>query len=457
MPQPQERTSLSRYSIGKSLGEIRSRVSPGLQNILGNTGWLMLDRVIRMGLGVVVGVWVARYLGPSQFGSLNFAISFVALFGTLTTLGLENIVIKEIVLDGSRLPELLGTAFALRLGGSLLAPLLAVAAVFAVQPHDSLAILLVSLLSIGLVFQAFDTIDSYFQSQVRSRLTVWAKNSAFLTVAALRINLIHRKGPVWSFAAAQVVELALGAIGMVVLYRWSGGRIKQSRFSRSRAVELLKLSWPVILSGMAIMIYMRIDMVMLKVMKGDVAVGIYAAATRVSEVWYFIPSAIVSSVAPAIIRAKNNPTVYHTRLQKLFSVMTLLAVIIGSGIALSSHWIIHRLYSQAFDAASPVLAVHVWASVFVFLGVAQAPWDFSENLLKLGFYRTLSGAVSNVFLNVFLIPRYGALGAAIATVVSYAVSGVLANAFNSATRPILVMQMRSLFLMGLWSKATEAE
>ena len=443
---------MNRFRIGKSLGEIRSRVSPSLQRILGNTGWLMLDRIIRMGMGVVVGVWVARYLGPSRFGSLNFAISFVALFGTLTTLGLENIVVKEIVLDSSRIPELLGTAFALRVGGSVLAPLLAISAVFVVQPHDNLAILLVSLLSIGLFFQAFDTIDSYFQSQVRSKLTVWSKNSAFLSAAAFRVYLIYRKGPVWTFAAAQVTELALGAFGLVVLYQWTDGRIRQWRFSKRRAVELLKQSWPVILSGMAIMIYMRIDMVMLKVMQGDAAVGIYAAATRVSEVWYFIPSAIVSSVSPAIIRVRDNRALYYSRLGRLFSLMSLIAIVIGSIIALMSHWIIHLLYSNAFAAAAPVLAVHIWASVFVFLGLAQAPWDFAENLLKLGFYRTLAGGVSNVLLNLVLVPRYGPLGAAIATVISYAVSGVFANAFDRRTRSIFFLQLKSILPIKLWER-----
>lgn len=426
--------------------------SPGIRRIAGNTVWLVIDRLVRMGLGVVVTVWVARYLGPAEFGSFNFAVSFVALFATLTTLGLDNIILREIVLDGSKAPEILGTGFSLRIAGSILAPLIAMLTVRLIQPNDRVAILLVSLMSIGLVFQSFDTIDFYFQSQVQSKLTVWAKNSAFLLMAGFRVLLIHLKAPLWTFAAAQVTELALGAAGLVVAYQWSGGRLSLWRARKQRAIELLTQSWPVILSGMAIMIYMRIDMVMLKVMQGDKATGIYAAATRVSEVWYFIPSAIVTSVSPAIIRARDNPDLYYGRIGKLFTLMTALAVIIGSGIALSSHWIIHTLYSDAYMAAAPVLAVHVWASVFVFLGVAQAPWDFSENLLKLGFYRTLAGAIANVLINLVLLPKYSSMGAAIATVVSYAVSSVFANAFSSATRPIFFMQMRSFVLADLWMK-----
>ncbi len=426
------------------------RLTPGLRNILGNTSWLMVDRMVRMGLGVLVGVWIARYLGPSQYGNLSFALSFVALFGTLTTLGLESIVARNIIREGSEAPQILGTAFALRICGSILAPFITVTVIRLIQPNDGTTIALVSLLSIGLVFQAFDTIDSYFQAKVQSRLTVWAKNSAFLSMAGIRILLIHLRAPLWSFAVAQVAELALGAVGMLVAYRWSGGRLSMWRVQKWRAFQLLKQSWPVMLSGMAIMIYMRIDMVMLKLMQGDGAVGIYATATRISEVWYFIPTAIVSSVSPAIIRAKDNPGVYYGRIGKLFSLMSLLAVVIGSGIALGSHWIIHTLYSDEFSAAAPVLAVHVWASVFVFLGVAQGPWDVSENLLKLGFYRTLAGAVTNILLNLIWIPKFSAMGAAVATVVSYAIAGVFANALDARTRPIFVLQMQSFFLSKLW-------
>jgi PST family polysaccharide transporter len=202
---------------------------------------------------------------------------------------------------------------------------------------------------------------------------------------------------------------------------------------------------------MAIMVYMRLDAVMLKTMKGDFAVGLYSAATKVSEVWYFIPVAIVSSVQPAIMRVKDNPKLFDDRIRKLFSLMALSACVIGTAVALASHLVIRLLYSSAYLGAAPVLAVHVWASVFVFLGAAQSPWDLSKNLLRLALYRTLAGAVINVALNLYLIPRYSAMGAAIATVISYAVSGVFANALSAKTRPIFYMQMKSFFPRKLWN------
>jgi len=426
------------------------KIGPGLRKIMGNMGWLMLDRVVRMGMGLFVGVWVARYLGPTQFGSLNFALAFVALFGIVTTLGLDGIVVREVLHNAEDTHEILGTTLALRSGGSLLAVGLAIVAVRIIQPHDKQALLLVSILSLTLVFQAFDTIDSFFQSQVKSKITVWAKNGAFLVFAGVRVWLIVVKAQLWCFAAASTGEIALGAVGLLLGYRFSGGRLSAWTRNRDRAVLLLKQSWPLIFSGLAIVIYMRLDTVMLKVMQGDLAVGLYSAATRVSEVWYFIPVAIVSSVSPAIMKAKDDRELFYGRLRKLFSLMTMTACIIGSIVALASHSIIRILYSSGYSGAAPVLAVHIWASVFVFLGVAQSPWDLSKNLLTLSLYRTIAGAVINVAMNLVLIPRYSAMGAAIATVVSYAISGVFANAFSPKTRPILYMQMKAFVPTKFW-------
>jgi len=427
------------------------KISPGLRKILGNMSWLMVDRVVRMGMSLFVGVWIARYLGPAQFGSLNFAVAYIALFGSAATLGLEGIVVREVLHRPEDTHKTLGTTLALRGSAGLLAAGVSIAVLCLIQPHDRQALLLVSIYSVTLIFQAFDTIDAFFQSQVRSKITVWAKNGAFLVVAVIRVLLIYAKAPVWAFVTAMAGEVMLGTVGLVLGYRLSGGKILSWRSSRKRAAELLQQSWPVIFSSMAIMVYMRLEMVMLKMMQGEFAVGLYAAATRISEVWYFIPMAIVSSVSPAIMRAKDDPDLFYGRLRKLFSLMTLSACTIGTVVALLSGTIVRILYSSSYRGAGPVLAVHVWASVFVFLGCAQSPWDITKNLLKLSMFRTALGAVINVAMNLYLIPRYSAMGAAIATVVSYAISAVFANAFSARTRPIFYMQMRSFIPQRFWA------
>ena len=444
---------MNRPALSAHISREMNRIGPGLRKILQNVGWLMVDRVVRMGMGLFIGVWVARYLGPTRFGSLNFAAAFVALFGSATTLGLDGIVVRDLLHRPDDTPEILGTTFALRSVAGIVAAGASIVGIALIQPADRLSLLLVSILSLTLVFQATDAIDLFFQSQVRSKLTVWAKNLAFLVTAAIRVLLIYIKAPLWTFAAAMCAEIALGAVGMLLAYRWSSGKISLWRGSGRRAVSLLQQSWPVIFSAMAVMVYMRLDMVMLKMMQGDFAVGLYAAATRVSEVWYFIPMAIVSSVSPSIMRAKDNPSLFYGRLRRLFSLMTLTACVTGTAVALASRAIIRVLYSNSYSGAAPVLEVHIWASVFVFLGVAQGPFDTTKNLFKLSLCRIAAGAVINIVMNLYLIPKYSAMGAAIATVVAYAVSAVFGNALSPRTRPIFYMQMRSFIPGKLWGSS----
>jgi PST family polysaccharide transporter len=199
---------------------------------------------------------------------------------------------------------------------------------------------------------------------------------------------------------------------------------------------------------MAIVTYMKIDQIMLSEMVSDQAVGVYAAAIRISELWYFIPTALVLSVFPSIIEVKKiSEAAYYHRLQKLFDVMAGLALVIAVPMTLLSDVVIRLLYSAQYAGAGPILAIHIWAALFVFLGVAQSPWDISEGLTQLALLRTLLGAVINVAMNFVLLPLYAGLGAAISTVVAYAVSACLANALDARTRPILILQIKSLFLV----------
>jgi polysaccharide transporter, PST family len=179
--------SLKKQALGARISRELDKIGPNLRKIMENMGWLFVDRFVRMGMGLFVGVWVARYLGPVQFGSLNFALAFIALFATATTLGLEGIVIRELLHSPEEAHEILGTSLALRSFGGLLSVAVSIVTLRLIQPHDRQALLLVSILSLTLIFQTFDTIDSFFQSQVQSKITVWAKNSAFLVFAGIRV------------------------------------------------------------------------------------------------------------------------------------------------------------------------------------------------------------------------------------------------------------------------------
>jgi PST family polysaccharide transporter len=264
-------------------------------------------------------------------------------------------------------------------------------------------------------------------------------------MAVVKIVLLEINAPLLAFAGAALAEFALSAVGLILVYRMTGESINLWRARLSQAKQLLGVSWPLMLSGVAIMIYVKIDQIMLGEMSGDIAVGIYAAAVRISELWYLIPTAIVASVFPSIVAAKKiSEAKYYSLLQQLFALMTGLSLLIAVPVTLFANAIIQILYGDNYAGAGTILAIHIWSAWFVFLGVAQLPWDTTEGLTKLALQRTLLGAVVNVAINLVLLPRYGGIGAAVATLVAYAVSACFANGLNTKTRLILTLQLRSL-------------
>jgi polysaccharide transporter, PST family len=422
-----------------------------LQDIIANMGWLVADRILRMGVGLVVGVWVARYLGVEQFGLFSYAGAFVALFSTLATLGLPPLVVRTLTDYPEQREEILGTVFWLQLLGGFGTLVLSVSTMFVLRRSDPIMLSLVAIFASSTIFQAFETIDLWFQSRIQSKYTVLAKNTAFLTIAIVKVILINLKAPLLAFAGATLAEVVVGVVGLIVFYQYQGHSIGTWRWSLKLAQKLLRESWPLILSGFSIIIYMRVDQIMLGQMVGDQMVGIYSAATRVSEVWYFVPGAIASSVAPGIYAAKKagDEALYYRRIGQSLQVLALISILIAVPMTFVSGPIITGLFGNEYAAAGPILAIHIWAALFVFTGIGTSTWFIAEGLTHLSFQRTLIGAVINICLNFGLIPAYGGVGAAIATVISQAFASCLSNAFHPAAKKIFRVQLRSFlpFLM----------
>lgn len=395
----------------------------GLQSIIGNSGWLLADKVLRMGVGLIVGVWIARYLGPDQFGLWNFAISFTAIFSAFATLGLDGIVIRELVKNPEKQNALLGSAFILKLAGGLVALLLSLVVILLMHNGEVLTIWLVGISAAGFIFQSVNVIDFYFQAKVQSRYTVISANAAFVLMTIVKVYLLLTAAPLIVFAWAGLAEIALSAIFLLLAYRVNHQNMRDWQLDGKVMRQLLKDSWPLILAGLAVMLYMRVDVVMLQQMAGEHEVGIYAAATKLSEIWYFLPGIIVASVSPAIIKAHSLDSVeYISKLRQLYFAMAWLAIGISLPLSLLSGLIVSMLFGSEYADAGSVLAIHLWASLAVFLGVASSQYLLVEQLQKISFYRTFIGLACNVLLNLMLIPDMGAKGAAIATVISYFVA-----------------------------------
>ncbi len=445
--------------ILNKLTAIKQKLSPNLLKIIGNTGWLFTEKIVQMFLGLLVGVWITRYLGPERFGRLNYAIAIVGLFLPFAKLGLDSIAIRNLARDPECKNETLGTSLFLRLIGSALTFFIVLGVITvstsSENPNYWETIWLVGIAASGTIIQSFEVIDYWFQSQVQSKYSVLARNSAYVLINGVKVILIQMKAPLIAFAIAMVVEYGLSAIGLIIAYRFSGNLIQAWKVNLHHAKSLLQDSWPLILSGIVIMIYMRIDQVMLGQIVGEKSVGIYSAAVKISELWYFVPNAIVNSVFPSIVQAKEiGEVVYYRRLQHLFTTVTLLAYSVAIPITFLATPIVTLIYGESYAEAGAILNIHIWAGLFVSLGVARETWITTEGLMKFSAVTSAIGAIVNIILNLILIPQYGGLGAAIATVIAQIVASYAIGAFYLPTRRIFIHQTKAITLLGLLGRST---
>ena len=285
---------------------IRRRIEgrTNLHSIIHNTGWLLADKALRLGMGLFVGAWVARYLGPSQFGELSYVMAFVAFFQVISLLGLDGIAIRDIAREKKASPAILGTVLRLRLTTGFICWFAAVAGMAMFRPGDTHTLILTAIIAGSLIFQAADTIDLWFQSQTQSKRTVFSKTVSYIMASGLKVWLILAKAPLILFATVSLVELALSAIALMVAYRQFPAPFRWG-WDIIWAKRLLHESWPYMLSSLAIIVYMRIDQIMLREMIGVRELGVFSAALPLSSTWYFIPMMISQSIGPTIAQKKK--------------------------------------------------------------------------------------------------------------------------------------------------------
>lgn len=401
-------------------------LSPGFKRYFLSTGWLLSERVFRSLLNVTVGVYVARYLGASDFGLLSYARSFVYLFSALAVLGLHNIVIRDLVQEKGKRDEILGTTIFLRLSGSFLAlGLIAVAVNF--TNNDRFTNLLIFIIAIRFLFGSFEVIDLYFRSEVTSKYSAYALIFSGLVGAALKLLFIFLGKGLIYFASVAMVENLILAVALIILYRRQKLKLWDWKPKFDLGKRLLKDSWPIMMTGLAVTLYMRIDQVMVKNLVGTVAVGNYAVAVTLAEVWYFIPMIITSSLFPAIVNArKMSEELFFSRLQKLYDLMVWFALGVALFYTFFADHIVHLLFGSQYQASSSLLKIYIWSGIAVFLGNAWSKWVLMENKQKYIFFTHTIILIVNVLLNFLLIKRIGSTGAAWATLISYSLGQIIA-------------------------------
>jgi len=391
---------------------------PSIRKYFSNTSWLLGERILRMGVSLFVGIYVARFLGPEKFGLLNYAMSFVLLFGTIASFGLNEILVRELLQDKTQRKELLSTAFFLKIIGFLM---MGCSIIFALQftNNDEYTHLMITAITFGIFFQSFNVIDCYFQSQVQSKYVVFVQFIQLLITSLIKIILILNKAPLLWFAIVFTIDQALLAILLLSIYRWKKGWFSVFSIRRELATKLFKNAWPLIFSGMMVSIYMKIDIIMIKEMLDVKAVGIYSAAVKLCEVLYFLPVVVMTSLFPAIVEARKKSIIeYKIQVYRIYEIMIGATIIVAIITTLLADWIVSILYGSIYQEATTILQIYIWAFVFVSLGVVSSKYLVAENLEIYALYRSIVGVIINITLNWYLIPIYGIKGAAFATLIT---------------------------------------
>ena len=393
-----------------------------------NIFWLFGDKILRLGVGLIVGAVVARYLGPELFGKWNYAIAFISLVSALSTLGLDQIIVKHLLHEDQDEFVLLGTAFFLRLFGSLMSTLIVIF-YFLFFKNDIQLLIIAILTVLNLWFQTFDVIDLKKQSNLQSKKTVIAKNGAFLLTSTLRILFVYFDLSLISFALLALIECFLAAVGLIVYYGFSN--LFKWSFDFNYCRILLKQSWPLILSGIVIMMYMRLDQIMIGEILGEKSTGLYSISTRFTEFCYFIPSIFVTSFFPNLIQKfKEGRYEYYISCLKLFKLLFVISLTIA-------------LFFTFFGD----FLISLFTGVFVFWGVAAGNMLVIENLNKHNLIKSIQGLVLNIILNLVFIPKYGINGAALATLISQFYASYMYYFFFKKTRHIFILQTKSILFI----------
>ena len=401
--------------------------------------WIFFDKILRALLGVLVGAWVARYLGPSQFGELAYCIAFIGIFQSVTNLGLDGIVVREIANDPRRANIVLGTTFQLRLLIGIASWIAALLIYGFTNSFADQGIWIIALVGAGMIFQVADTVDLWFQGNSQSKRTVLAKISAYIFSNAIRIALILLEAPLIAFAGVIALEGVLTAFALHFSYkRFPCHGMWQKHYPEAK--KLLKESWPYLISGLSIMLYMRIDQLMIKEMLGERELGIFAAIIPISSLWNMIPVAICASVAPMFARKRvEGIENFNASLVKMFRLFWALCLIVIAVTWLLSGLLIPWMYGQAYEEAIPVLNIYVLTCIPVFMGVGQGLWLLNERKSHLTLIQTVAGAAVSIAANLVFLPLWGIEGAAIASVLSYGISAMAINIFLS--RELFAMQL----------------
>ena len=426
--------------------------NPSFLKYFANTSWLLAERIFRMAVQLFVGIYVARYLGPERFGLLSYANSYVGIFTAIAILGLDGIVVRELVKSPDQRDTLLGTSFLLKVVGTLLMWVLILATLF-FSNNDPLTSALIAIIAFGVLFQTFNVIDYNFQAEVKLKYVVHSQIVQLIVSSITKLVLILKGLPLVWFAAVYSLDAIILAVGLAYAYSRNSGSIKKWKWNAKVALALLLDSWPLMFAYMSYLIYAKIDRIMIKEMLDEHNVGIYSAAYILYEAPLFISLMIAKSVYPILVQYyQDNKNKFFQLYSTLSSYMTLLSYLIVLFIFIFHEILIQITFGESFEESSKILMLLSFGMIPMFNAFLRSSYITITGNQKIILYTTLFSAMLNIVLNLLLIKAYGVIGAVYATVFTQTLSLIVLNFAFTNTRSISFIQAKSLLLFGIWRK-----
>lgn len=415
---------------------------------LGNTSWLLSEKILSMGFTLLTSVFVARFLGPENFGVLSYFMAVMALVVPFCSLGLNALLTHELVKYPNRALEIMSTALSMRLCACVVISLILVLCIyFSIFSFENSLAISLTFFAVANIFSALQVIDFWFQAKVASKYVAKIRFIVIVLFSLIKLLLVYAKVGVNLFMLVLVIESLAVSLGYFLYYVKKGGRFSFKAVNFQYGNILIKKSKWLILSGVASIVYLKIDQVMLAQLSTSSEVGVYSVASKLSEVWYFFPIALVSSFFPTLIKLKQLSEVkYFAKLQSICDALFISALLLAITISYFSKLLVDFLFGVGYEQSSIILSIHIWAGLFVFMRALLSKWLIAENLLKFSLVTHGLGAVMNIAINWLVIPEYAGVGAAWATLISYAFASYFALFFHQSTLCMAKVMTKSILM-----------
>lgn len=415
--------------------------------VIRNAGWIVFGRVYHMILAFVIGLLTARYLGPNNFGLINYAITYTSFFASFCTLGINSIIVKEFVDDPTEEGETIGTAIILRTISSVLSVFLIMGITFVLDTGEKTTHIVVFLCSVGVIFQVVDTLNYWFQAKLQSKYVAIATIISYTIVSIYKAWLLITGKSVEWFAVSTSIDYLIVSIVLYIVYKKENG--PKFEFSMKKAKKLLLTSHHFILAGLMVSIYGSTDKLMLKQLLNESEVAFYSTAVSLCNTWVFVLGAIIDSLYPMILQAFEDKEMFDRKNRQLYAIVFYVSTFVSIFFTIFSTPLVTILYGKEYIFAAEPLKIVTWYTAFSYLGVARNAWIVSYNKQNYLKYLYIGSAIINVILNVILIPSWGASGAAAASLITQISTIIVFPAMIKELRPNVKLMVEAILLKGI--------